>query len=158
EQAEERRELDDGIHRHAARVLEWVADGIAHDRGRVKVRALLLQLDLDDLLRVVPGAAGICHKECLEKAEERDRDEVPNKEERIEKRKRQRAEKDDEKDVEHPLLRVRRANLDDLLAVRDRCLLDALELDVRLDELHSAVRARRYGLHARAGEPVDDAS
>ena len=31
-----------------------------------------------------------------------------------------------EEDVEHPLLRVERADLDDLLAVGDRCLLDAL--------------------------------
>ncbi len=65
-------------------------------------------------------------------------------------------EEDDEEDVEHPLLRVRRADLDDLLAVGDRRLLDALELDVRLDELDGAVGARGHGLHARAREPVDD--
>ena len=49
-----------------------------------------------------------------------------------------------------------RADLDDLLAVGDRGLLDALELDVRLDELDRAVGAGGDGLHAGAGEPVDD--
>ena len=32
----------------------------------------------------------------------------------------------------------------------------AIELDVRLDELHRAVRAGRHRLRRRAGEPVDD--
>ncbi len=31
-----------------------------------------------------------------------------------------------------------------------------VEIHVRLDELDRAVRARRHGLHRRAGEPVDD--
>jgi hypothetical protein len=34
-------------------------------------------------------------------------------------------------------------------------LVDALELDVRLDELDRAVGAGRHGLRRRAGEPVD---
>jgi hypothetical protein len=46
--------------------------------------ALLLQLDLDDLLRVVPGAAGVGHEDRLEQAEERDRDQVADEEVRLE--------------------------------------------------------------------------
>jgi hypothetical protein len=65
--------------------------------------------------------------------------------------------KTDEEDVEHALLRVLRADLDDLLRVLDARLLDALELDVRLDELDRAVGAGRHGLRRRAREPVDHA-
>jgi hypothetical protein len=46
----------------------------------VERRALRLQLGLDDLLGVVPGAAGVRHEERLEEAEERDRDEVADEE------------------------------------------------------------------------------
>ena len=41
------------------------------------------------------------------------------------------------------------------LRVRHRGLLDALELDVRLDELDRAVGAGRHRLRRGAGEPVD---
>ena len=58
-------------------------------------------------------------------------------------------EEDREEDVDHPLLRVLRADLDDLLAVLDARLLDALELDVRLDELDRAVGARHDRLASR---------
>ena len=43
-----------------------------------------LQLDLDDLLGVVPGAAGVGHEDGLEQAEERDRDQVADEEVRLE--------------------------------------------------------------------------
>ena len=55
-----------------------------------------------------------------------------------------------------PFCAYLRADLDDLLRVLDRRLLDAFELDVRLDELDRAVGAGRHGLGRRAGEPVDD--
>ena len=74
---------------------------------------------------------------------------------RLEERERQRREEHRQEDVEHPLLRVLRADLDDLLAVLHRRLLGAVQLDVRLDELHRAVGARRHRLRRRAGEPVD---
>ena len=48
-----------------------------------------------------------------------------------------------------------RADRDDLLAVGDRGLLRALELDVRLDELDRAVGAGGHRLRGRAGEPVN---
>ena len=45
-----------------------------------------------------------------------------------------------------PLLRVLRADLHDLLAVLDRSLGGAVELDVRLDELDRAIGAGRHRL------------
>ena len=87
--------------------------------------ALLLQLDLDELLGVVPGAAGVGHEDGLEQAEERDRDQVADEEVRLEAGEGQRGEEDGQEDVEHALLRVLRADLDDLLAVGDRGLLGA---------------------------------
>src|ERR1700722_17854457 len=156
QETEEGRELDDRVHRDAAGVLEWIANRVADDARVVQRRALLLQLDLDDLLGVVPGAAGVRHEQGLEEAEERDRDQVPDEEERVEERERQGAEEDDQEDVEHSLLRVRRADLDDLLAVGDRRLGRSVQLDVRLDVLDRAVRAGAHGLRAGAREPVDD--
>src|SRR5207344_2329792 len=75
---------------------------------------------------------------------------------RLEESKRQRREEHGEEDVEHPALRVLGADLDHLLAVFDRCLLDTLKLYVGLDELDSTVRAGGHGLHRSACEPVDD--
>ena len=41
QQAEQRRELDDRVHRHRRRVLERIADRVADDRRVVQRRALL---------------------------------------------------------------------------------------------------------------------
>ena len=139
EQTEERGELDDGVHRHAGRVLEWVADGVAHDGRVVEGGALLLELDLDDLLRVVPGSAGVRHEERLEETEEGDADEVADEEVALVEGERERSEEDRHEDVDHPGLRVLRADLDHLLRVLDARLLDlAVELDVCLDVLDRA--------------------
>ena len=89
-------------------------------------RALRLQLGLDDLLGVVPGAAGVGHEDGLEQAEQRDRDQVADEEERLDERERQRGEEHRQEDVEHALLRVLRADLDHLLAVGDRGLLASI--------------------------------
>jgi hypothetical protein len=70
-------------------------------------------------------------------------------------RKRERREKDRKEDVEHSLLRVLRADLDDLFAVGHGCLGHTLELDVCLDELDRAIRAGGHRLRGRTGEPVD---
>ena len=60
-------------------------------------------------------------------------------------------------DVEHALLGVDGADLDDLLAVFDGRLGGVLvKLDVVLDELHRAEGSGRDGLDGGAGEPVDD--
>jgi hypothetical protein len=91
QEAEERGELDDRVHGHRGGVLEGVADGVADDAGRVQRGALLLELDLDELLGVVPGAAGVGHEDGLVEAEERDGDEVADEEERLEEGEGQRA-------------------------------------------------------------------
>src|SRR5206468_9709241 len=96
-----------------------------------------------------------CHENRLEEPEQRDRDQIADEKVGLEKRKRQRREKHAQEDVEHAALRVLRANLDDLLAVRNRGLLDALEPDIRLDELNGAVGAGADRLRRRAGEPVN---
>ena len=69
----------------------------------------------------------------------------------------ERREEHHHEDVLHALLRVERADLDDLVRVLDRGLRlrRRVELDVRLDELDRAVRAGRDRLRRRAGEPVD---
>jgi hypothetical protein len=119
ENAEERRELDDRVHSDGRGVLEWITNGIANDASCVQRRALLLELDFDELLGVVPSTTGVCHEESLVEAEESDRNEVADEEERIGESEGERAEEDREEDVDHALLRVLRADFDDLLAVFD---------------------------------------
>jgi hypothetical protein len=63
--------------------------GVAHNRGRVQFGALGLQLGLDDLLGVVPRAAGVGHEDGLEQAEQGDGDQVADEEELLDKGERQ---------------------------------------------------------------------
>jgi len=72
EKSEERRELDDRVECDGGSVLEWIADGVADDRGVMERGAFLLQLDFHNFLGVVPGAAGVGHKNCLIQAEDGD--------------------------------------------------------------------------------------
>ncbi len=65
------------------------------------------------------------------------------------------SEEDGEEDVEHALLRVLGADFHHLLAVGDRGLLRAFQLDVGLDELDRAISAGGDRLRGSAGEPVD---
>ena len=106
QQAEQRGELDDRVQRDRGGVLERVAHRIANDRGVVQRRAFLLQLDFDDLLGVVPGAAGVGHEDGLVEAEDGDGDQVADEEERLDEREGQRGEENGDEDVEHALLRV----------------------------------------------------
>src|SRR6516165_11904260 len=105
-------------------------------------RTLRFQFDLDDLLGVVPGATRIGHEDGLKQPEERNRDQISNEEIRFEKCEGERREEHGQEDVEHPSLGVLCANLDHLFAVAYRRLFDAVKLDVCLDELYGAVRAR----------------
>jgi glyoxylase-like metal-dependent hydrolase (beta-lactamase superfamily II) len=63
----------------------------------------------------------------------------------------ERREEHRQEDVEHALLRVLRADLDDLLAVLDRRLRRALELHVALDELDRPIRPRAHSLRRGSG-------
>jgi hypothetical protein len=61
-----------------------------------------LELDLDELLGVVPGAAGVGHEDGLVEAEDRDRDQVADEEERLEEGEGQRREEDPRKMLNMP--------------------------------------------------------
>ena len=90
QQSEQRRELDDRVQGDRRGVLERIADRVADHRGLMQCGALGLQLDLHDLLRVVPGAAGIGHEDGLVQAEEGDRDQIADKEVGFDERERER--------------------------------------------------------------------
>jgi len=157
QQAEQRRELDHRVQRHRRSVLERVADRVADDGRGVQRRPLLTHVDLDDLLRVVPRAAGVRHEQRLEQSEECDRHEIRDEEVGIEEGQGQREAEDRGEDVDHAALRVLRADLDHLLAVLDRrARRSFIQPYVRLDEFHRAVGARGHGLNRSAREPVDD--
>src|SRR5947209_1749434 len=72
EKAEERGELNDGVQRDRRSILEGIANGIANDRRIMQSRTLLLQLNFDNLLRVVPRAARVRHEDGLIEAEDGD--------------------------------------------------------------------------------------
>src|SRR5207302_955419 len=128
---------------------------VANDRGIVEGCALLLELDFNDLLGVVPSAAGVGHEDGLVQAEDGDGEKVADEEERLDESEGQRGEEYGDEDVQHALLRVLGANLDDLFAVGDAGGSSSFELNVGLDEFDRAVRAGGHRLRARAGEPVN---
>src|SRR5260370_17766892 len=156
QQAEERGELDDRVERDGRRILKRIADRVADYRGVMQRRALLLQFDFHDFLRVVPGAAGVGHEDGLIQTESGDGNEVANEKEGFKERKRQRGEKHRDENVEHALLRVFRADLHDFLAVGDACSFNAFELDVGFDEFYRPISAAGPRLRAGARKPIDD--
>ena len=59
-----RHQFDENVERRTRRILEGIADRIAHDRGPVAVGTLAAEVPLlDHLLGVVPGAPGIGHED-----------------------------------------------------------------------------------------------
>src|SRR5579859_5654273 len=154
EQAEERGEFDDGIHRHRAGVLERIAHGVADDGGGMKRGAFLFQVHFHNLFSVVPGAAGIGHENGLEQAEERDTHEVADEEIGVEERQGEREGKNDDEDVNHAFLRINGADFDDPFTVGDRGL-GLVEVEMFLDEHDATIGAGDDRLGAGAGEPVD---
>ena len=157
EQAEERRELDHRIQGDRRGILERVAHGVADDRRLVQRGVLLLQVHLDDLLGVIPAAAGIGHENRLEEAEEGDGDEITDEEVGVEEGEPQGHEEDHDEDVDHPLLGIDRTDLDDLLAVLDGGFI-LVQFDMILDVDDRLIGTRHDGLDGGAGEPVDHAA
>ena len=104
------------------------------------------EIHFDDLLSVVPGGAGVGHEDCLVETENRNRDQVPDEEERFHEGKGQRAEENCEEDVEHAFLGVLGADLNYFLAVGNRGFGRAFELDVGFDELDGPISAGGHGL------------
>ncbi len=78
-----------GFIRHRRSILERIADGVADNRGGVKIRSFLPQDDLNDLLGVIPRTAGVGHEDCLEQAEDRHGNQESNEEKRVDARVRQ---------------------------------------------------------------------
>src|SRR5205807_1819033 len=156
QQSEQSSEFDHRVHGHRGSVFERISHGIADHGGVVQLGAFLLQLDLHDFLGVVPGAAGVGHEDGLIQAEDGDRDQVADEEERFYEGERQRDKENAEKDVEHAGLRVLGADFNNLFAVGHRRFLHAFQLDVALDEFHRAISAGSHRLHGSAGEPIDD--
>src|ERR1700731_3516766 len=116
----------------------------------------LLQFHFHNLFGVVPGPAGIGHKDGLVEAEDGDGNQVADEEVWLQEGKSERGEEHSQKDVKHSFLRVLGADLHYLLAVLDGGLLHAFQADILLDELHCPVSAGGDGLHGCAGKPVDD--
>src|SRR5208337_2438150 len=103
--------------------------------------AFQLQLDFDNLLGVVPRCARVGHENGLIEPENSYRHQVADEKERVDESEGQSAEEDCDEDVQHASLGILRADGNHLLAVGDRRLFCALQLDMRFDELHCSVRA-----------------
>ena len=82
---------------------------------------------------------------------------VADEEERLGERERQRREEHDEEDVEHALLRVLGADLDDLLRVFHRRFRGAFELDVRLGRFGAGVVEGQPALGGALAQRRDEA-
>ena len=80
-------------------------------------RALRFELDLNNLFRVIPGAARVGHEDGLEQSEQRNRHQVADEEERFVEGERQRRKEHGQKDVEHAALGILGADFNHLLAV-----------------------------------------
>src|ERR1700730_2119895 len=136
-------------------VFEGIANRVADNRSIVQRRVFLFQIDFYNLLRVVPGAARIRHEDRLIQTKDRNRDQVTNEEEGINKSERESREEHSQEDIKHALLRILGADLHDLLTVFHRSFLNAFETNVRLDELNRAIGAGGNGLDRNSGKTVD---
>src|SRR5207253_1079976 len=130
QQTKKRGELNHWIQGDRRSVLERIAHRIANYGGIVQRGAFLFQINLDNLLRIVPGAAGVGHEDSLIKTEDGDRNQIADKEERLEKSESERREENGQEDIEHTFLRILGADFHDLLTVLDRSLFHAFQLDV----------------------------
>ena len=83
----------------------------------MQVRALGLQFRFHDLLRIVPGASGVRHKNSLIQTKQGDRNEVSDEEVGLQECKPERGEKHRQEDVKHSLLGILGADLDDFLRI-----------------------------------------
>src|ERR1700729_2876080 len=118
-------------------------------------RTFLLHLHFHDFLRVVPGPARIRHKNRLIQSKNCDRNQIPDKKERLDERKRKRPKENRDENVQHAFLRVLCADGHHLLAVFHRRLLHALQLDIRLDEFHRAISSRGNRLRRSPRKPIN---
>src|SRR5258705_4081076 len=115
----------------------------------------MFQINLNNFLRIITGAADVCNEDCLIQAEDRDRDQVTDEEERFNESKSQSGKEYSQEDIEHSFLRILGADLHHLLTVFHRSLLDALEADIRFDKLDCSIGACSDRLNRCTGKPVD---
>ena len=156
QQTEQRRELDDRVHRDRRRVLERIANGVTDNSRCVQLCTLGAQFRLDDLLGVVPCATGVRHEHGLIQTDDRQRDQVADEEERLDERTSQRTEEHGHEDVEHALLCILRTDGNDALAVGNVGLGRAfVKFHVVLDELNGTIGTGRNSLGRSTGEPED---
>src|SRR5262249_24071788 len=153
EESEECRELDHRVHGHRGCVFERIANSVSDHSSVVKWCALLFQLNLDHLLRIVPGASRIGHEYFLEEAKTGYRNQIADEEEGFNESKGQCGEEDRQKNIESALLGILCADLHNPLAVAYRGLFYPFELDVGLDELDGPVCARGNSLNRCPGKP-----
>ena len=78
----------------------------------MQLGALFLQIDLNQLLGIVPGAAGVGHRDRLEQAEHGNGNEVSNEEVRVEEREGERDRHERDEDVPHAALGILGADAD----------------------------------------------
>src|SRR4029077_15439648 len=80
---------------------------------------------------------------------------IADEEEGLDKSESQCGEKHGNENVQHALLRVLGANLNDFLAVSDAGGGSSFELDVGLDKFDSAISASGHSLRGSASKPVN---
>ena len=106
----------------------------------MKCRALLFKINFNHTSSRCPSAARIGHEDSLIEAKHGNRNQVADEKNGSTKAN-ARWKEDGQEDIKHALLRILRANLDDLLTVFHRSFLNAFEPDVCFDELHRAISA-----------------
>src|SRR5205085_7863871 len=106
QKTEQRRELDDRVERDGRCIFEGITNRVADDRRIVQRCSLRLEFHFDHLLRVVPRASGVRHKDRLIESEDGNRKQVTDEEERLDESEGERGEEDSQEDIEHPLLRI----------------------------------------------------
>ncbi len=151
------REFDDRVQRNGRRIFEGVADGVADNGGFMQRSVFHLEINFNNLLAVIPATAGIGHEDRLEETEEGNTDQITDKEVGVKEGQRQTHKENDDEDVDHTLLRVLGTNLNDFLAVFNRCFF-FIQFDVLLNEHNRLIRTGGNRLNGSAGKPVNDRS
>ena len=119
--------------------------------------AFHVQIDFHDFLCIVPSPASVSHEYSLVEAKNSDRNQVADEKERLDKRERQCGKEHRQKDKQHALLGVLRANLDDRAAVLfGGAFVAGIEVNILFDKRHSSVCPGRYRLDRGPREPVND--
>lgn len=113
---------------------------------------LHLEVNFNNLLAVIPATAGIGPEHRLEQTEEGDTEQITNEEVGVKEGERQTHEEDHDENIDHTLLCILGADLDDFLGVFNRSFL-LVQFDVLLDVHNGLIRAGDNCLYGSAGKP-----